>query len=75
MRKKTHRAKRQGYGLEIRTFSGGDGTAYIVFRTRNGSFHTFIETSAKDAAIDCGSTLPRSQITRRHWQSLWGNAP
>jgi hypothetical protein len=62
--------KRKGYGLEMRTFHAEDGRAYLVFRTASGSFHTFVETDAKQASIECGA--PRSDgSTRQRWSSLW----
>ena len=61
--------KTQGAGLELRTFQGPKGT-YLVIRVGN-AYHTFCETEAKQAAIECGSTLPRSANTREHWKKLW----
>ncbi|MGC2462843.1 MAG: hypothetical protein WA446_18020 [Steroidobacteraceae bacterium] len=72
---KNLKPKKQGYGLKIQTFTGKDGATYVVFQTPSGGFNAFVETDAKDAAIDCGSTLPRSKNTRRHWQALWQTAP
>jgi hypothetical protein len=65
---KKHKAKRQGLGLEIRTFLGTSGSVYTVYRTPRGSFHVLVETEAKAAARDCGS---KSGNTRQRWQSLW----
>jgi hypothetical protein len=64
------RGKRRGTGLEMRTFYGVDGRAYLVFRTASGSFHTFVETEAKQASRECGT--PRaSGTTRQMWSALW----
>lgn len=64
--------KREGYSLEFRTFESTDGkNLYLVFKEKDGSYHTFVEVEAKDAAIHCGSQLEREQITRRHWDKLW----
>ena len=69
---KNVKAKKKGYGLEIKTFPGKNGT-YVVFRTigKGATYHTFIETEAKDAAIDCGSKRPRSDHMKYHWDELW----
>jgi len=65
---KTHRAKRQGLGLEFRSFPGKSGKNYLVFRTTKDSFHVFVETEAKDAALDCGAETGN---TRKRWKMLW----
>ncbi|UTW47127.1 hypothetical protein [Bacterioplanoides sp. SCSIO 12839] len=66
------RLKRKGYGLPIKTFESGDGkSTYIVFKQPDGSYHTFVEVEAKDAAMHCGSQLDRTEITRKHWDTLW----
>jgi len=59
--------------MEIRTFKGSKGT-YLVFKTK-GAYHTFVETEAKFAAMDCGSGLARSANTRVHWDKLWNQKP
>lgn len=65
--------KREGYSLEFRTFESGNGkNTYLVFKEKDGSYHTFVEVEAKDAAIHCGSELDREEITRKHWDELWG---
>jgi len=61
--------KKSGLGLDVRTFRGTDGTSYIVFRTAKGSFHTFQEVEAKEAARQCG--IRRNGTTRQMWESLW----
>lgn len=61
--------KMQRFGLEIRSFTGKDGTTYIVFRTSGGSFHTFAEVEAKQAARECGAT--HEGATRQMWEALW----
>ena len=65
----TLKPKRQGGGLMMRTIVGKkSGQTYLVFRTLDGSFHVFVETEAKAAAIDCGSQLPANEAnTRQHW--------
>jgi hypothetical protein len=70
---KAVKAKRSGYGLEMQTFKGASGRSYIVFKTREGGFHTFVETEAKDAARDCGGEQQGN--TRQQWQSLWKVPP
>ena len=62
-----HKPKRQGYELPVQTFVGKSGKSYIVFRKGN-SFHTFVETEAKEAASDCGA--PRGN-TAVMWKGLW----
>jgi len=61
--------KRRDKALEIRTFTGTAGESYLVFRTTGGSFHTFVEVEAKEAARQCGG--PAKGNTRRMWQSIW----
>jgi hypothetical protein len=61
--------KRRDKALESRTFSGKDGRSYLVFRTTGGSFHTFVEVEAKEAARQCGD--PPKGNTRRMWQAVW----
>lgn len=68
MPKKVITPKRDGLGLEARTFKGKSGRIYLVFKTLEGGFHTFVETQAKDAAEDCGA---QRKETRRDWRSLW----
>lgn len=64
--------KKNSYCLPIKTFVSKDGkNTYIVFKQSNGSYHTFVEVEAKDAAMHCGSTLDRSSRTRDHWDKLW----
>jgi hypothetical protein len=46
--------KKEGFNLEIKTLIGNNGT-YLFFKTPNGSYHTFLEVAAKDAAKDCGA--------------------
>ncbi len=47
--------KRAGFNLQMKTVNGQKGT-YLFFKTPNGSYHTFLEVAAKDAAKDCGAT-------------------
>jgi hypothetical protein len=63
------KAKRTGFGLSLRSFSGRDGTTYLVFRTKQGSFHVFGEVEAKEAARQCGASVEGN--TRAMWQSVW----
>jgi len=65
------KAKKRGFGLEIRTFEDNSGCTYLVFRTRSGAFHVFQEVDAKNAAKDCGAKADGS--TRQRWQRLWSN--
>lgn len=63
--------KRQGAGLgmEMRSFKGKDGNAYLVFRTEDGAYHTFVEVEAKQAARECGAE--EGANTQSMWKSLW----
>ena len=64
--------KRNGFGLPIKTFESSDGkNTYIVFKQSDGSYHTFVEVEAKDAAMHCGSEFDREEQTRKHWDRLW----
>jgi hypothetical protein len=40
-----------------------------VLRTLDGSFHTFVEVEAKQAARECGATEEAN--TRQMWESIW----
>ncbi|HZT20069.1 MAG TPA: hypothetical protein VFA23_11755, partial [Dongiaceae bacterium] len=66
------KAKKRGVGLEVRTFKGRSGAAYVVFKATNGSFHVFVETEAKAAAVDCGAGKGN---TRQQWESVWKAQP
>ncbi len=66
---KTVKGKKAGIGLEMKTFKGTKGN-YIVFKLPTGAFHTFVETEAKSAAKDCGSTRTDTN-TREYWRELW----
>jgi hypothetical protein len=48
----------------MRTFTGKSGTKYLTFKTPRGSYHTFSEVIARDAAADCGSNqgAPRTAM-------------
>jgi hypothetical protein len=61
--------KRRERALEVRTFDGEDGAAYVVFRTAGGAFHTFREVEAKEAARECGG--PSTGTTRQRWNKIW----
>jgi hypothetical protein len=55
--------------LGLKIFDGKDGNRYLVFRTLDGSFHTFVEVEAKQAARECGAQ--ELVNTREMWKSLW----
>jgi hypothetical protein len=64
--------KKDGFGLALKAFQSCDGkNTYLVLKESDGSYHAFVEVEAKDAAVNCGSTLNRDEITRKHWDSLW----
>ncbi len=60
--------KREGVGLEMRTFKGNEGR-YLVFLTPYGSYHVFKEVEAKQAARDCGARVEDN--TREMWKQVW----
>lgn len=62
--------KKRGFGIEMRTFEGKDGTAYLVFRSADGAYHVFAEVEAKEAARQCGCAIEES--TRQMWAEVWG---
>jgi hypothetical protein len=51
------------FGIEMRTFTGKSGTKYLTFKTPRGSYHTFSEVIARDAAADCGSDIRAQRIS------------
>lgn len=61
--------KKQGFGLEMKTFKGKEGESYLVFRTKDGEYHVFLEVEAKQAAKECGAT--KKGTTRQKWGELW----
>jgi hypothetical protein len=61
--------KHEGKSLEIKTFTGDDGTRYLVIRTLEGSYYTFVEVQAKQAAVECGAH--KKGNTRQMWESIW----
>jgi hypothetical protein len=65
--------KREGTDLAFKTFTGSDGTRYLVFRSLEGSFHVFAEVEAKQAARECGAEELAN--TRQMWESLWSKSP
>jgi hypothetical protein len=46
--------KRDGFGLEVKSITGG-GRTYLFFRTKRDEYHAFVEVEAKQAARDCGA--------------------
>jgi hypothetical protein len=50
------KGKKRGFSLEAKTFEGNKGGMYLVFRTLDGSYHTFAEVEAKQVARECGAT-------------------
>ena len=64
--------KRSGFGLEVKTIKGKNGT-YLFFRAKNGGYHTFLEVAAKEAARDCGVTVEKN--TRQMCKEVWDKTP
>jgi hypothetical protein len=64
--------KRIDKALQMKSFEGKDGKTYLVFHAPDGSYHTFVEVEAKQAARNCGAKegTPRPN-TRKMWDSLW----
>jgi hypothetical protein len=61
--------KRRGFQLESRTFHTPDKRVILVFKTPQGSYHTFCEMAAKDAAKELN---PKAQgNTRAIWDKIW----
>ncbi len=60
--------KRTGFGLEVKTIAGRNGT-YLFFKAKNGGYHTFLEVAAKDAARDCGAK--EGGNTRQMCKAIW----
>jgi hypothetical protein len=61
--------KRRGFELESRTFITPDERVLLVFKTPQGSYHTFFEVAAKDAAK---ALNPKAKgNTRAMWDKIW----
>jgi hypothetical protein len=65
-------AKRRGFELESRTFITPDKRALLVFKTPQGSYHTFLETEAKLAAKELSPNAHGA--TRAIWDKIWKSA-
>jgi len=65
--------KKQGLGLDVKTFEDEKGTSYIVIKhpTESGtnSYHVFAEVEAKQVAILLGEENPSN--TANAWNKLW----
>jgi hypothetical protein len=61
--------KRRGFELQSRTFITPDNRVILVFKTRYGSYHTFFEMAAKDAAKVLSPKA--SGGTRSIWDKIW----
>jgi hypothetical protein len=61
--------KRRGFELQSRTFITPDNRVILVFKTRDGSYHTFVEMAAKDAAKKLSPKASGS--TRSIWDKIW----
>jgi hypothetical protein len=61
--------KKQGFGLEMRTFKANTGESYLVFRTKSNGYHVFLEVEAKQASSECGAI--KEGNTRQMWGELW----
>jgi len=69
---KTLRAKvRSDLNFRIFETKSSPRARYLVFRLPDGSYHSFVEVEAKEAAIKCGATNDRNRNTRRLWDELW----
>jgi hypothetical protein len=65
----TEKPKKIGLGLEVKTFKGRSGRAYLVFRTPAGDYHVFSEVSEDESASDCG--VKKGSSTEPTWESMW----
>jgi hypothetical protein len=63
--------KKRGLGMELRSFTGKDDRAYLVFRTARGTYHVFAEVEAKQAARECGAS--REGTTHQMWNEIWNS--
>ncbi len=61
--------KRRGFELESRTFTTPDKRVILVFKTPQGSYHTFFEMAAKDAAKALRPAANGN--TRAMWDEIW----
>jgi len=65
--------KKQGLGLDVKTFEDEKGTSYIVIKhpTESGtnSYHVFAEVDAKQVAKLLGNE--NSSNTANAWNVLW----
>ena len=64
------KTKKSGFGLDVKTIQGKKGT-YIFFREKSGSYHTFLEVAAKEAARDCGAKEEHGTNTRQMCKEVW----
>jgi len=62
-----------GIGLDIRTYKGISGASYLVFKTADGSFHSYKAVEANEAAIDCGADYiaEPENATTTLWAKIW----
>jgi hypothetical protein len=60
------------YEMGMRTFVGKSGINYLVFKAPDGSYHTYTEIVARDAARDCGA-VGDDMNTRNLWGQLWND--
>jgi hypothetical protein len=63
--------KRKGFNLQVKTVEGKKGT-YLFFKTPYGSYNTFLEVAAKDAAKDCGAIDTGGKNTRQLCKEICG---
>lgn len=62
-----------GIGLGIRTYTGISGATYLVFKTADGSFHSYKEVEANESARDCGADYVSGpeNATTTLWAKIW----
>jgi hypothetical protein len=71
--KRSWRAKRLGYGLNMRVFPTTDDREdqVLLIQDPAGRFHTFVEVEAKQAARRCGA--PKGLTTDESWSFVIKN--
>ena len=53
----------------MKTFRGRGGESYLVFKTKDGGYHVFLEVEAKQAAGECEAL--KEGNTRQMWADIW----
>ena len=70
MAKPTTKPKKADVRLDILTVTGNSCKTDIFYRHPTGSFHVFMETESRQAAVDCGA--PRGH-SRKQCEWVWNS--